>query len=37
MSNLQLKYVMTIDRKQPGQYAQVAWNVNAVYMQKHDN
>ena len=37
MSNLQLKYVMTIDRKLPGQYAQVAWNVNAVYMQKHDN
>ena len=33
MSNLQLKYVITINRKQSGQYTQVAWNVNAVYAQ----
>ena len=33
MSNQQLKYIITIDRKQSGQYAHVAWNVNAVYMQ----
>ena len=31
MSNLQLKYVITINRKQSGQYTQVAWNINAVY------
>ena len=33
MSNQQLKYFITIDRKQSGQYAHVAWNVNTVYMQ----
>ena len=33
MSNQQLKYIITIDRKQSGQYAYVAWNVNMVYMQ----
>ena len=33
MSNQQLKYIITIDRKQSGQYAHVAWNVNTVYMQ----
>ena len=26
-------YVITINRKQSGQYTQVAWNVNAVYAQ----
>ena len=33
MSNQQLKYIITKDRKQSGQYAHVAWNVNAVYIQ----
>ena len=33
MSNQQLKYFITIDRKQSGQYAHVAWNVNTVHMQ----
>ena len=37
MSNQQLKYIITIDRKQSGLYAQygqyVAWNINTVYMQ----
>ena len=31
MSNQQLN--ISIDRKQSGQYAHVAWNVNTVYMQ----
>ena len=33
MLNQQLKYIITIDRNQSGQYADVAWNVNTVYMQ----
>ena len=32
MSNLHLKAI-TIDRKKSGQHAQVAWNVNAIYVQ----
>ena len=35
MSNLHLEYVVTIDRKQSGQYAHVAWNANAVYIREH--
>ena len=33
MLNQQLKYIITADRKQSGQYAHVAWNVNTAYMQ----
>ena len=33
MSNQQLKYIITIDRKQSRQYAHVAWNANTVHMQ----
>ena len=36
MSNLLItisNLVIAIDRKQSGQHAQVAWNVNAIYVQ----
>ena len=38
MSNQQLKYIITIDSKQSGRYAHVAWNVAkcGIYA-KHDD